>query len=78
MCSPQNTLDAIIRAAERLDPVLVNEFLTSSLDSAQTHYEMIRSTLTEGQRIHHERLICNGYILLHLLISATTSPAGKV
>jgi hypothetical protein len=60
-------IDAIIKAADRLDPALTNEFLTSSIETAQMHFDLIKPTLSELQQIRNERIINNASILLCLL-----------
>ena len=69
MSRSHNTLqfvDAIIKAADRLDPVLVNEFMNFSIEAAEAHYEIIKPTISEYRDVRQQRIINTGYILLTL------------
>lgn len=71
-------IHAITKAADRLDPVLVNEFMNFGVESVQAHYEIIKPTLTEKQQLRHLRVINTGSILLYLLTSLRSPTGGEV
>lgn len=52
--------------AERLDPVLVHEFLSTSIEVSYAHYQLVKPTLTELQCIRTERMLNNASMLLYL------------
>ena len=60
-------LNSLINMATRLDHEVASEFLRSSLEVADGHFDLIRHTLTEREQIRRQRQICQGYILLHLI-----------
>jgi hypothetical protein len=70
-------VDAIIKAADRLDPVLVNEFMTFGIDAIQAHYELIKPTLSEMQQLRNERVINTGAIIFALLGSLRLPSASS-
>lgn len=71
-------IDAIIKAADRLDPLLINEFMTFGIESIEAHFELIKPTLTETQQLHHIRVINTGSIILSLLCSFRPPSSGEV
>lgn len=59
-------IDALITAADALDPVLVNEFFSLAIDANLEHLNLIDNTLTITDLIHRQRIISQGTTLLSL------------
>ena len=64
-------INSLLNMATRLDHELASEFLKSSLEVAEAHFDLIKSTLSEREQIRQQRQITQGYILLILINHAT-------
>lgn len=72
-------IDTIISAADRLDPELTNRFFEIAFEATQAHYELISPTLSDFEKIRHQRMIVQGSIILslfnHFAIRSENLPA---
>lgn len=57
-------IKAINDVIDRLDPMLVTQFLTSSIQNADAHFQTISQSLTDNQKIEYQRKVNQGVFLL--------------
>lgn len=59
-------VDAIIKAADQLDPVLINEFFALTIETNMAHIEVMGNELSIKERSRRQDILCQGSLLLSL------------
>jgi hypothetical protein len=59
-------VDALIKASNTLDPVMVNEFFAITLEANLAHLELIKGTLSETELLRRHTILCQGSLFLSM------------
>lgn len=60
-------LASIINSTNRLDTVLLAEFLSSGIKASRAHLDLTKEIIPEREQIRQERRICQASMLLSLI-----------
>lgn len=60
-------LNSITHSTNRLDTILLAEFLSSGIEASRAHLDLTKEILPEREQIRQERRICNASMLLTLI-----------
>lgn len=58
---------SLVNQIEKIDTILLQEFMQSYLAASQEHFDLIKPTLSLSESIRHERMLCQAETLLSVI-----------